>query len=73
MVRGCQREIGHLDLDSWRVPKLAGAIDKAKARIEALEAASEADRLFTVLMGEEVEGRRTYIEDHALDVKNLDV
>ena len=38
-----------------------------------MEAASEADRLFTVLMGEEVEGRRTYIEDHALDVKNLDV
>ncbi len=37
------------------------------------DAASEAERLFSVLMGEEVEPRRRYIEDHALEVKNLDV
>jgi len=37
------------------------------------DAASEAEHLFTVLMGEEVEPRRKYIEDHALEVKNLDV
>ena len=37
------------------------------------DAASEAERLFSVLMGENVEPRRKYIEDHALDVKNLDV
>ncbi|MEZ6189656.1 MAG: hypothetical protein R3C45_00005, partial [Phycisphaerales bacterium] len=37
------------------------------------DAASEAEQLFSVLMGEEVEPRRKYIEDHALDVKNLDV
>jgi len=37
------------------------------------DAASEADRLFTVLMGEDVESRRQYIEDHALEVRNLDV
>ncbi len=35
--------------------------------------ASEADLLFSVLMGEEVEPRRRYIEEHALEVKNLDV
>ena len=32
-----------------------------------------ADELFTTLMGENVENRRTYIEDHALEVKQLDV
>ncbi|MGP1345165.1 MAG: DNA topoisomerase (ATP-hydrolyzing) subunit B [Phycisphaerales bacterium] len=35
--------------------------------------ASAADELFTILMGENVESRRTYIEDHALEVKQLDV
>jgi len=38
-----------------------------------MEAAADADELFTTLMGEDVERRRTYIEDHALEVKNLDV
>ncbi len=39
----------------------------------SLESASQADALFTILMGEEVEPRRRYIEEHALEVKNLDV
>ena len=38
-----------------------------------LESASDADALFTVLMGEDVERRRAYIEKHALEVKNLDI
>ena len=37
------------------------------------DAIAEAERLFSVLMGEEVEPRRRYIEEHALEVKNLDV
>ncbi len=38
-----------------------------------MDEAAEAERLFSVLMGEDVERRRQFIEDHALEVKNLDV
>jgi DNA gyrase subunit B len=38
-----------------------------------LEDAVAADRIFTVLMGEQVEPRRRFIETHALDVAELDV
>ena len=37
------------------------------------DSAAEADRIFTILMGEHVESRRAYIEDHALEVRNLDI
>jgi DNA gyrase subunit B len=37
------------------------------------DAASEAETLFSTLMGENVERRRAYIEKHALEVKNLDI
>ena len=37
------------------------------------DVASEAEMLFSILMGEDVEERRKYIEEHALEVKNLDV
>jgi len=38
-----------------------------------LDDAGEADRLFSILMGGDVEKRRNFIRDHALEVRNLDV
>ncbi len=38
-----------------------------------LDDGGEADRLFSILMGENVEERRDFIRDHALEVQNLDV
>ena len=35
--------------------------------------AREADRIFRLLMGDNVEDRRRFIEDNAINVKNLDV
>jgi len=38
-----------------------------------LEDAAKADEIFTVLMGDDVAPRRQFIEDNALNVRNLDV
>jgi DNA gyrase subunit B len=38
-----------------------------------LEDLVKSDQIFTTLMGEDVENRRKFIEENALDVRNLDV
>ena len=42
-------------------------------KLVTLEDAAEVDWLFTVLMGEEVEPRRNFIQAHAKEVMNLDI
>ncbi len=50
-------------------------MDPAKRTLLQVKAEdhTEADLMFTTLMGDQVEPRRKFIEDHALDVKNLDI
>ncbi len=50
-------------------------MDPAKRTLLQVKAedSTEADLMFTTLMGDQVEPRRKFIEDHALDVKNLDI
>ncbi|NTU61338.1 MAG: hypothetical protein HGA95_03305, partial [Caldiserica bacterium] len=50
-------------MDPWRRTLLRATIEDS----------AEAERTFQLLMGDKVEPRRAFIEEHALEVKNLDI
>jgi DNA gyrase subunit B len=47
--------------------------DKRTILRVTLEDAVEADKMFTTLMGDEVEPRREFIHKYAREVRNLDI
>jgi len=47
--------------------------EKRRLMKVSIEDAVEADQIFTVLMGNNIETRRMFIEDNALNVRNLDI
>ena len=47
--------------------------EKRTLLLVKLEDIEESEVMFSTLMGEDVESRRKFIEENALDVKNLDV
>jgi len=64
--------LGEMDADQlWETTMHPGR--RTLYQVQWEHASEEASSLFSLLMGEQVEPRRRYIEDHALEVKNLDV
>ncbi|MFY9716659.1 MAG: DNA topoisomerase (ATP-hydrolyzing) subunit B [Thermoplasmata archaeon] len=63
-------------LGEMNAEQLAGTTMRRGARTllkVTVDDAARANELMQVLMGEEVEPRRQYIEEHSLEVKNLDI
>ena len=60
-------------MDAHELRETTMHIDSRILKKITLEDAMAADSIFDLLMGEDVEPRRKFIEENALDVANLDI
>jgi DNA gyrase subunit B len=68
-----QRYKGLGEMNAEQLAETTMNPDKRTLLQVRLEDLVESEEIFSTLMGEDVENRRKFIEENALDVKNLDV
>jgi len=68
-----QRFKGLGEMDSHELEETVMSTEKRILKKVTAEDALEADRIFSILMGDEVEPRKDFIMSHAKEVKNLDI
>ena len=73
LTRGKQQRVAYSDDERDRISSEMMDPEHRSLRRITLNDAIEADQVFTVLMGEEVEPRREWIEENAKYVVNLDI
>ena len=61
------------EMDSPELHETVMGLEKRILKKVTIEDAIEADRIFSILMGEDVDGRREFIQKYAKEVKNLDI